>query len=105
MSTYVGLGCKDCRAESERFNHDQATAADILSMLPAIEVFIAEVRRQGSALSICVDTWNTCLVDFAVEHLGHDLYILDEYGHYGKTLDHYYSREKGWEWWPDRTQP
>ena len=100
MSTYVFMGCKTCLTDCEEFahNHAEGLVEDVLVNLPHILTFLEAVRPSNSSLVVTQDIWGGCFVDFAVEHAGHDLYIVDEYGHWGKTVAEYnthYSAPRG----------
>lgn len=94
MSTYVHIACKDCKVISEwDENHGEQTVADILTLLPEIAAFNAASARVNTWFSIHLDeSYRTGgAIGFATEHACHDLYIQNEYGHYGKTIEEYWA--------------
>lgn len=101
MSREVGIGCKTCGVTSDMLPYHENAAAGILSLLPAIMAFVEAVRATTADLAIHDDIYGTALIDFAVEHHEHDLYIVDENNCYGKTLEDYLSVMKRGGGWPD----
>lgn len=79
MSNYCNLYCKTCGEYSKTdINHGERILRNVVKVAPGCKIAL-EADKDGY-LSISVLNYGFELIDFAIEHGGHDLKIEDEYG-------------------------
>lgn len=79
MSTYWGYRCKTDGSESEHWmNHGDRTLRDIAKLASHFKAI-----REGDTtgyIEVAVVAYGFEPIDWVVEHLGHDVELLNEYG-------------------------
>ena len=90
VSTEWGVHCKTCDSSTiQGFNHGQAVVRSLIKAAPHIKAALAVDESGLLSFDVMGYRWSD-IVDFVLEHTGHELELESEYGDTEPLKEHKY---------------